>query len=126
MGVLLVTVISGYVAFNAIKMGLAHEQGKNLPASGLPLEWTFYPMARLARLFMTVFAAELFLRPACPRHGNRNSCDKRDRRPVFWLGISLGARFRCRRRGTLMLVGFLHHPVWRIAESVSAAGRWRR
>jgi len=58
-GALLVTVISGYVAFNAIKLGwLTTGQTSG---SGLPLELTFYPMGAGA-LFMTVFAANLFAR----------------------------------------------------------------
>src|SRR6202042_2367767 len=41
-GAVLVPVISGYVAFNAIKLGwLTTGQTSG---SGLPLEWTFYPM----------------------------------------------------------------------------------
>lgn len=56
-GALLVTVVAAYVAFNAIKMGwLTTGQTSG---SGLPLEWTFYPMGAGA-LFMTVFAAEIF------------------------------------------------------------------
>src|SRR5712664_717531 len=56
-GALLVTVISGYVAFNAIKLGwLTNGQTSG---SGLPLELTFYPMGAGA-LFMTFFAANLF------------------------------------------------------------------
>src|SRR5215510_1286467 len=56
-GALLVTVISGYVAFNAMKMGwLTTGQTSG---SGLPLEWTFYPMGAGA-LFMTIFALEIF------------------------------------------------------------------
>src|SRR4030081_3045144 len=56
-GALLVTIIAGYVAFNAIKMGwLTTGQTSG---SGLPLEWTFYPMG-VGALFMTIFAAELF------------------------------------------------------------------
>src|SRR4030081_2772357 len=56
-GALLVTVISGYVAFNAIKLGwLTTGQTSG---SGLPLELTFYPTGAGA-LFMTVFAAQLF------------------------------------------------------------------
>src|SRR6202051_5132675 len=56
-GALLVTVIAGYVAFNAIKLGwLTTGQTSG---SGLPLELTFYPMGAGA-LFMTIFAAELF------------------------------------------------------------------
>jgi tripartite ATP-independent transporter DctM subunit len=61
-GALLVTIIAGYVAFNAIKMGwLTTGQTSG---SGLPLEWTFYPMGAGA-LFMTVFAFDLF----CARPG---------------------------------------------------------
>jgi tripartite ATP-independent transporter DctM subunit len=57
MGALLVTVIAFYVAFNAVKMGwLTTGQTSG---SGLPLEWTFYPMGAGA-LFMTVFALEIF------------------------------------------------------------------
>src|SRR6267378_1646942 len=56
-GALLVTVISGYVAFYAIKLGwLTTGQTSG---SGLPLELTFYPMGAGA-LFMTIFAAQLF------------------------------------------------------------------
>src|SRR3954468_3363007 len=56
-GALLVTVVAGYVAFNALKMGwLTTGQTSG---SGLPLEWTFYPMG-VGALFMTVFAFELF------------------------------------------------------------------
>src|SRR5450631_4433660 len=60
-GALLVTVVAGYVAFNAIKMGwLTTGQTSG---SGLPLEWTFYPMG-VGALFMTTFAFEVFcLRP---------------------------------------------------------------
>src|SRR6476661_1614503 len=57
MGALLVTVIAFYVAINAIKMGwLTTGQTSG---SGLPLEWTFYPMGAGA-LFMTIFALEIF------------------------------------------------------------------
>jgi len=56
-GALLVAVIAGYVAFNAIKLGwLTTGQTSG---SGLPLELTFYPMG-VGALFMTVFAAQLF------------------------------------------------------------------
>ena len=56
-GALLVTVIAGYVAFNAIKLGwLTTGQTSG---SGLPLELTFYPMG-VGALFMTIFAVELF------------------------------------------------------------------
>src|SRR6476620_2779336 len=57
MGALLVTVIAGYVAFNALKMGwLTTGQTSG---SGLALEWTFYAMG-VGALFLTVFAFELF------------------------------------------------------------------
>jgi tripartite ATP-independent transporter DctM subunit len=56
-GALLVTIVAGYVAFNAVKMGwLTTGQTSG---SGLPLEWTFYPMG-VGASFMTVFAFELF------------------------------------------------------------------
>jgi tripartite ATP-independent transporter DctM subunit len=59
MGALLVTVISGYVAFNAIKLGwLTTGQTSG---SGLPLELTFYPMGAGA-LLMTIFALDVFCR----------------------------------------------------------------
>ena len=62
-GALLVAVISGYVAFNALKMGwLTTGQTSG---SGLPLEWTFYPMGAGA-LFMTIFAVEIFSRRRPP------------------------------------------------------------
>src|SRR5262245_44629713 len=54
----LVTVIAGYVAFNAIKLG-GLTSGQTT-GSGLPLELTFYPMG-VGALFMTVFAIEIFL-----------------------------------------------------------------
>ncbi len=56
-GALLVTIIAGTVAFNAIKMGwLTTGQTSG---SGLPLEWTFYPMG-VGSTFMTIFAIETF------------------------------------------------------------------
>ena len=58
-GALLVTIIAGYVAYNAIKLGgLTTGQTSG---SGLPLELTFYPMGAGA-LFMTVFAADVLRR----------------------------------------------------------------
>ena len=53
----LMTVITGYVAFNALKMG-GLTAGQTT-GSGLPLELTFYPMG-VGALFMTVFALDLF------------------------------------------------------------------
>ncbi len=57
MGALLVTVIAGYVAFNAVKLGWL-TTGQTTGA-GLPLELTFYPMGAGA-LLMTIFALDLF------------------------------------------------------------------
>ena len=58
-GALLVTIISGYVAFNAVRLG-GLTTGQTTGA-GLPLELTFYPMGAGA-LLMTIFALDLFLR----------------------------------------------------------------
>ncbi|WP_027570759.1 TRAP transporter large permease subunit [Bradyrhizobium sp. URHA0013] len=52
---LLVVLISGYVAYNAIKLGSL--TAGQTTGSGLPLELTFYPMGAGA-LFMTVFAID--------------------------------------------------------------------
>jgi tripartite ATP-independent transporter DctM subunit len=58
-GGVLVIVIAGYVAFNAIKLGwLTTGQTSG---SGLPLQWTFYPMG-IGALLMTIFALDLFCR----------------------------------------------------------------
>ena len=54
---LLMTVIAGYVAFNALKMG-GLTAGQTT-GSGLPLELTFYPMG-VGALFMTIFALDIF------------------------------------------------------------------
>jgi tripartite ATP-independent transporter DctM subunit len=54
---LLVTVIAGYVAFNAIKLGSL--TAGQTTGSGLPLELTFYPMG-IGALFMTAFALDIF------------------------------------------------------------------
>jgi tripartite ATP-independent transporter DctM subunit len=56
-GALLMTVISAYVAYNALKLG-SLTTGQTTGA-GLPLELTFYPMG-VGALFMTIFAAEFF------------------------------------------------------------------
>src|SRR5450432_1811419 len=58
-GALLVTVVAGYVAFNAIKLG-GLTTGQTT-GSGLPMELTFYPMGAGA-VFMTIFAAQMFCR----------------------------------------------------------------
>lgn len=51
----LVVLISGYVAYNAIKLGSL--TAGQTTGSGLPLELTFYPMG-IGALFMTVFAID--------------------------------------------------------------------
>jgi TRAP-type C4-dicarboxylate transport system permease small subunit len=57
LGALLVAVIAGYVAFNALKLGwLTTGQTSG---SGLPLELTFYPMG-VGALFMTIFSFEVY------------------------------------------------------------------
>jgi tripartite ATP-independent transporter DctM subunit len=53
----LMTVIAGYVAFNALKLG-GLTSGQTT-GSGLPLELTFYPMG-IGALFMTAFALDIF------------------------------------------------------------------
>lgn len=58
-GALLVLLVSGYVAWNAIELGWL-TTGQTT-GSGLPLEWTFYPMG-FGALFMTVFALDIFRR----------------------------------------------------------------
>jgi tripartite ATP-independent transporter DctM subunit len=55
-GALLVAIISGYVAYNALKMG--YLTTGQTSGSGLPLEWTFYPMG-VGALLMTIFALEI-------------------------------------------------------------------
>jgi tripartite ATP-independent transporter DctM subunit len=56
-GGVLVVVIAGYVAFNAVKLGWITTGQTS--GSGLPLEWTFYPMG-IGALLMTIFALDLF------------------------------------------------------------------
>src|SRR5438874_902860 len=51
----LVVLISGYVAYHAIKLGTL--TAGQTTGSGLPLELTFYPMG-VGALFMTVFAID--------------------------------------------------------------------
>jgi tripartite ATP-independent transporter DctM subunit len=101
MGALLVTIIAFYVAYNAIWMGwLTTGQTSG---SGLPLEWTFYPMGAGA-LFMTVFALEIF-------------CARPIREIVagilatgliagFYLAWDFLAPASVPSSGTLMLIGF--------------------
>ena len=93
MGALLVTVISVYVAFNAMKMGWL-TTGQTC-GSGLPLEWTFYPMGAGA-LFMTVFALEIS--GARPFATSWPGVSRRRRsRALSGVGFPV-AGTRCRRR----------------------------
>ena len=73
-GALLVPVIAGYVAFNAIKLGWL-TTGQTT-GSGLPLELTFYPMG-VGALFMTMFALDLFCAAPAARHDRRRRRDWR-------------------------------------------------
>lgn len=58
-GALLVALVSAYVAWNALLMGWM-TTGQTT-GSGLPLEWTFYPMGGGA-VCMTLFALDIFRR----------------------------------------------------------------
>jgi len=58
-GALLMALIAAYVAWNAIQLGML-TTGQTT-GSGLPLEWTFYPMG-LGALCMTIFALDALLR----------------------------------------------------------------
>jgi tripartite ATP-independent transporter DctM subunit len=58
-GSLLVLVVAAYAALNGFRLGWL--TAGQTTGSGLPLEWTFYPMAA-GSLCMAVFAAELFVR----------------------------------------------------------------
>ncbi len=58
-GALLVLMVAAYAAYNALKMGWL-TTGQTT-GSGLPLEWTFYPMGA-GCLCMALFATDLFLR----------------------------------------------------------------
>ena len=91
---LLMTVIAGYVAFNALKMG-GLTAGQTT-GSGLPLELTFYPMG-VGALFMTIFALDIFrdrpLRDMIAGHRGHGA----DRGPLSRLGSPL-RRIRCPRR----------------------------
>jgi tripartite ATP-independent transporter DctM subunit len=100
-GALLVSVVSAYVAFNAIKLG-ALTAGQTT-GSGLPLELTFYPMG-VGSIFMTIFALDQFrTRPlrdaisgivvACLIAG-------------FYLGWNFASPDTVPSSGALMLIGF--------------------
>ncbi|MBS0541687.1 MAG: TRAP transporter small permease, partial [Proteobacteria bacterium] len=59
MGALLVAIVSAYVAWTALTMG--YLTTGQTTGSGLPLEWTFYPMGAGAAC-MTLFALDIFRR----------------------------------------------------------------
>src|SRR6202790_4792490 len=100
-GALLVTVIAGYVAFNAIKLGwLTTGQTSG---SGLPLEWTFYPMG-VGALFMTVFAVDLFA--ARPMRDMIGGAVATALIVALYLAWDFVAPPSVPSSGTLMLVGF--------------------
>ncbi len=92
-GALLVVLISGYVAYNAIKLGSL--TAGQTTGSGLPLELTFYPMG-VGALFMTVFAVDHLCARPLPdivRASSRSSSSPASISP----GI-ICRRRRCRRR----------------------------
>jgi tripartite ATP-independent transporter DctM subunit len=101
MGALLVTIIAFYVAINAMKMGwLTTGQTSG---SGLPLEWTFYPMGAGAA-FMTVFALEIFC--ARPIRDIAAGILATGLIAGLYLGWDFLAPDTVPSSGTLMLVGF--------------------
>jgi tripartite ATP-independent transporter DctM subunit len=100
-GAVLVTVIAGYVTFNAIKLGwLTTGQTSG---SGLPLEWTFYPMG-VGALFMTVFALDLFA--ARPMRDMIAGVVATGAIVALYLAWDFVAPASVPSSGTLMLVGF--------------------
>jgi tripartite ATP-independent transporter DctM subunit len=100
-GALLVTVIAGYVTFNALKLG-GLTTGQTTGA-GLPLELTFYPMG-VGALFMTIFAAELFC--ARPIRDMIAGAVATALIVVLYLAWDFAAPDSVPSSGTLMLVGF--------------------
>ena len=101
MGAVLVTVIAGYVAFNAIKLGWL-TTGQTTGA-GLPLELTFYPMGAGA-LLMTIFALDLFRhRPVRDMIAGMIATGLIAGLYLAWDFVAPGS---VPSSGTLMLVGF--------------------
>src|SRR5450432_3571234 len=98
-GALLVTVVAGYVAFNAVKLG-GLTTGQTT-GSGLPMELTFYPMGAGA-VFMTIFAAELF----CRRQVRDAVAGIVATGLVVGLYLAWDSLGSAPSSGTLMLVGF--------------------
>jgi tripartite ATP-independent transporter DctM subunit len=98
---LLVTIISAYVAFNAIKLG-GLTSGQTT-GSGLPLELTFYPMG-VGAVFMTIFAFDLF----CARPWREVVAGMVVVGTIagFYLAWNFVSPDTLPSSGTLMLVGF--------------------
>src|SRR5207302_1749285 len=99
---LLITVIAGYVAFNAIKLG-GLTSGQTT-GSGLPLELTFYPMG-IGALFMTAFALDIFR--ARPFRDMIAGIVATGLIGGLYLAWDFLAPASVPSSGTLMLVGFL-------------------
>jgi tripartite ATP-independent transporter DctM subunit len=100
-GALLVSVVSAYVAFNAIKLG-ALTAGQTT-GSGLPLELTFYPMG-VGSIFMTIFALDQFR--ARPLRDAISGIVVACLIAGFYLGWDFASPDTVPSSGTLMLIGF--------------------
>jgi tripartite ATP-independent transporter DctM subunit len=100
-GAVLVVVVAGYVAFNAIKLG-GLTSGQTT-GSGLPLELTFYPMG-IGALFMTAFAIDLVR--ARPLRDAIAGVVAIGIIAALYLGWDLVAPASVPSSGSLMLVGF--------------------
>lgn len=101
-GALMVTVIAAYAAFNALKLGWL-TTGQTT-GSGLPLEWTFYPMGAGAAC-MAVFAGGFFLRrPVRDIAGGLGVILAVIAGYLLWDAVAPGS---LPSSGTLMLIGFV-------------------
>ncbi|HEY4987606.1 MAG TPA: TRAP transporter large permease subunit [Bradyrhizobium sp.] len=100
-GAVLVVLVAGTVAFNAIKLGWL--TAGQTTGSGLPLELTFYPMGAGA-LVMTIFAINLFR--ARPLSDAVAGLVATGIIAALYLGWDLVAPASVPSSGTLMLVGF--------------------
>jgi tripartite ATP-independent transporter DctM subunit len=100
-GAVLVALVAGYVAFNALKLGWL--TSGQTTGSGLPLELTFYPMG-VGALFMTAFAIDLFC--ARPLGDAITGVVAIGIIAALYLGWDLVAPASVPSSGSLMLVGF--------------------
>ena len=100
--VLLIVIITGYVACNGIKLG--YITTGQTTGSGLPLELTFYPMGAGA-VCMTVFAGNHFLRRG-PRDGVLAVVIVAGL-TALWLAWNAVAPNMVPGPGPLMLIGFV-------------------